>query len=59
MNVPNHAAIMGSNEVLKQIWRNKKLEHNVFTYFTCASIAGAFAAFVTMPLDNIRTRMNT
>lgn len=59
MNVPNHAAIMGCNEVLKQIWRNNNLEHNFVTYFGCASIAGAFAALLTMPLDNIRTRMNT
>lgn len=59
INMPNQAAIIGVNEVLKQIWRNNNFEHNFFTYFGCASIAGAFAAFITMPLDNIRTRMNT
>lgn len=59
MNLPNQAVVVGSNEVLKQIWRNYNFSHNSFTYFGCASIAGMCAAFATMPLDNIKTRMNT
>jgi solute carrier family 25 iron transporter 28/37 len=59
MNLPSAAVIVSCNEALKQMWRNRKHKHNTFTYFGCASISGALASLVTIPFDNIRTRMNT
>lgn len=59
MNVPNQAIIVGCNESFKQIWRNYNLKHNFYSYFGCASLAGMVSCFVTMPLDVIRTRINT
>lgn len=59
MNVPNQAIIVGCNETFKQVWRNYDLSHNFFTYFTCASLAGVISSFATMPMDVIRTRINT
>lgn len=41
------------------MWRNQNKQHSFMTHFFCASFAGACASLVTIPLDNIRTRMNT
>lgn len=59
MNVPNQAIIVGCNETFKQIWRNFDMKHNFLTYFSCASLAGIVSCFATMPLDVVRTRINT
>ena len=59
MNVPYQAIIVGSNEVFKKVLQKRKIELNFSTYFSCACIAGFIASLATMPLDNIRTRMNT
>lgn len=59
MNVPYQALIVGSNEVFKKILSRRKVDLNFWTYFSCASVAGFLASVATMPLDNIRTRMNT
>lgn len=59
MNVPNQAIIVGCNETFKQVWRNYDLKHNFITYFGFASLAGLVSSFLTMPMDTIRTRLNT
>jgi len=58
MNVPNAAILVGINETLKH---NYKPEggHTIFSYIACAFIAGATAASCTVPLDNIKTRLQT
>jgi len=58
MNVPQAAAIVSVNETLKVMYRPKD-GHNVFSYFLCAGIAGSIAATMTIPLDNIKTRLQT
>ena len=59
MNVPYQAIIVGTNEVFKKILRQRKVELSFSTYFACASVAGFIASCATMPLDNVRTRINT
>lgn len=59
MNVPNQAITVGCNETFKQIWRNYNLEHNFMTYFGFASLSGLISSFLTMPMDTIKTRLNT
>ena len=59
MNVPYQSLVVGSNEVLKKVLTKKKVDLNFATYFSCACAAGLVASLFTMPLDNIRTRMNT
>lgn len=58
MNGPQAAAIVCVNETLKIYYRPES-GHNIATYFACAAIAGGLAAFASMPLDNIRTRLQT
>lgn len=59
MNVPYQSLIVASNEVFKKVLTKKKVDLNFKMYFACASLAGLIASVFTMPLDNIRTRMNT
>lgn len=58
MNVPAAAAIVSVNESLKVLYRPKN-GHNVMSYFACAGLAGSAAAMITIPLDNIKTRLQT
>jgi len=58
MNVPQAAAMVTMNETLKVLYKPKN-GHNVFSYFLCAGMAGSFAAGMTIPLDNIKTRLQT
>ena len=59
MNVPYQAIIVANNEVFKKLLQRRNVELGFLTYFSCASFAGFIASCCTMPLDNIRTRMNT
>lgn len=59
MNVPYQSLIVASNEVFKKVLKRRKIELNFGTYFGCASLAGLIASCFTMPLDNVRTKMNT
>ena len=59
MNVPYQALIVASNEVFKKVLIRNKIELHFGTYFACASVAGLIASCITMPLDNLRTKMNT
>jgi len=58
MNVPQAAAIVSVNETLKILYKPKD-GHNIFSYFMCAGIAGSVAAMITIPMDNIKTRLQT
>lgn len=59
MNVPYQSLIVASNEVFKKALLRNKVELSFATYFGCASVAGFIASCFTMPLDNVRTKMNT
>ena len=59
MNVPYQSIVVASNETFKRYLTKRKVQLNFGTYFGCASIAGFIASTLTMPLDNIRTRLNT
>jgi solute carrier family 25 iron transporter 28/37 len=58
MNIPNAAVIVGVNDSLKVAFKPKN-GHNFISYFLCAGIAGATAALITIPLDVIKTKMQT
>jgi len=58
MNVPQAAVIVSVNESLKVLYKPKN-GHNVLSYFLCAGIAGSASAMMTIPLDNIKTRLQT
>jgi hypothetical protein len=59
MNVPYQGIVVGSNEVFKKVVKRNKIELNGGIYFICAGISGLIGSLLTMPLDNVRTRMNT
>ena len=58
LNVPYTAALVSVNEGLKT---HSKLtaDSNILCFFLCAGIAGGAAAAVTLPLDVLRTQVQT
>ncbi len=48
-----------ANENLKKIVQPKKRKRIIFSYFFCAGLAGSIAAWITCPLDNIKTKLQT
>lgn len=58
MNIPWASILVGVNETLKQLVLTEK--NNTFsTYFCCAALAASIASTCTIPLDNIKTRLQT
>jgi Mitochondrial carrier protein len=58
MNIPWASILVGVNETLKQLVLTEN-NHTFFTYFWCASLAASIASICTIPLDNIKTRLQT
>uniref|UniRef100_A0A7S4TAE5 Mitochondrial carrier protein n=1 Tax=Alexandrium monilatum TaxID=311494 RepID=A0A7S4TAE5_9DINO len=64
MSVPYTGLLVAANDSLKRAWR---LERNgadaslsvAHRYFVCAGLSGAFAAAATLPLDVLKTRIQT
>ena len=59
MNFPYQAAVFATNESLKTLFAKHKVTHSFWTHFFCASLAGLAACFLTMPLDVLKTHLNT
>eukprot|EP01017_Pseudomicrothorax_dubius_P032781 TRINITY_DN4328_c0_g1_i5.p1 TRINITY_DN4328_c0_g1~~TRINITY_DN4328_c0_g1_i5.p1 ORF type:complete len:317 (-),score=32.90 TRINITY_DN4328_c0_g1_i5:187-1137(-) len=57
-NIPNAGVLVGVNDTLKVVLKPKD-GHNFFSYFACALIAGASAACATIPLDVVKTKLQT
>jgi hypothetical protein len=67
MNAPYAITTVVVNENIKKVVEPKKRKYKFMSYFTCAAIAGknyklilgAFATLITMPMDNIKTKLQT
>jgi len=64
MNIPFTGVLVAVNESLKLMLRLQNHDadaalSNASNYFLCAGIGGAVAAFVTSPLDVVKTRLQT
>ena len=59
MNAPYHTSTVIINENMKKIIEPKKRKFKFLSYLLCAGIAGAISSFITCPLDNIKTRLQT
>jgi hypothetical protein len=47
------------NENIKKVVEPKKRKFTFLSYFFCAAIAGSVASFITCPMDNIKTKLQT
>jgi solute carrier family 25 iron transporter 28/37 len=65
MNVPHMGLLVAANDSLKKTWHLDRFTSSSTTlakapwYFACAGISGAFAAIATLPLDVIKTKIQT
>ena len=57
MNMPYAAVVVSVNENLKTYVKPQERSNQHAWYFFCAGVAGGVAAFVTNPLDVVRTRL--
>lgn len=58
MNIPWASILVGVNETLKQLVLTEN-NHTFSTYFCCAALAASIASACTIPLDNVKTRLQT
>eukprot|EP01016_Furgasonia_blochmanni_P019624 TRINITY_DN2193_c0_g2_i1.p1 TRINITY_DN2193_c0_g2~~TRINITY_DN2193_c0_g2_i1.p1 ORF type:complete len:394 (+),score=18.81 TRINITY_DN2193_c0_g2_i1:161-1342(+) len=58
MNIPNAYVVVGVNDTLKLLWEPKH-GHNFYSYLACAGAAGTAAAIATIPMDVIKTKLQT
>lgn len=58
MNIPYGCVMVSMNESIKKIL-NPSANHNIYTSIIAGSISGAIAAFVTNPMDVLKTRLQT
>ena len=58
MNIPYAATVVATNESLKEVL-NPHRDHDMLAYLLSGAGAGALAAFVTNPLDVIKSRLQT
>ena len=57
-NLPHSMISVSANETFKTLYSRVLGEHTMASYFLCGSLAGCVSAFVTAPLDNIKTQLN-
>jgi solute carrier family 25 iron transporter 28/37 len=57
-SIPNGTIFVTANENLKTLYRRHVSELTLSGHFLCASVSGMISAWVTSPLDNIKTRLN-
>ncbi len=59
MNAPYSITTVVVNENLKKIVEPKKCKYKFLSFFLCAATAGSIASFITCPMDNIKTKLQT
>lgn len=59
MNAPYAITTVTVNENMKKLVEPKKKNYKFLAYFYCAAFAGMIASFITCPLDNIKTKLQT
>lgn len=59
MNAPYSVTTVMVNENLKKVVQPPKRKYKFLSYFACAAIAGSMASVVTIPMDNIKTKLQT
>lgn len=57
-SIPNGTIFVTANENLKTLYRRHVAELTLPGHFICASLSGMLSAWITSPLDNIKTRLN-
>lgn len=57
INAPYAITTIVINENAKKIIQPKKRKRKFLSYFACAAFAGSMASILTIPLDNIKTKL--